>query len=318
MFMLSEARLKIFLKNNHKLYTRASKCGSLEWILVATKFFQVACHFSMIFINFYKIPWYFKVFLGRVGTLHRIEVDRSYSPLRATTLRLIVPTHLWVPLHWGWQVPTHLWEPPHWGWLVLLTSEHHHIEVDMSYSPLSTTTLRLIGPTHLWVPPHWGWQVIFTSESHHIEVIGPTHLWVPPHWGWQVIFTSESHHIEVIGPTHLRVPPHWDWQVPTHLYEPPHWGWLVLLTSERHHIEVDMSYSPLRATTLRLTGPISPRHCAATVATSGSAALFNRINSDTNCTRTLSSSTIKQWNMQCHGNRSQIKWRHHFNRVATF
>ena len=24
--------------------------------LVATKFFQVACHFSMIFIKFYKIP----------------------------------------------------------------------------------------------------------------------------------------------------------------------------------------------------------------------------------------------------------------------
>ena len=30
--------------------------------LVATKFFQVSCHFSMIFINFFKIPWYFQVF----------------------------------------------------------------------------------------------------------------------------------------------------------------------------------------------------------------------------------------------------------------
>ena len=30
--------------------------------LVSTKFFQVACHFSMIFIKFYKIPWYFQVF----------------------------------------------------------------------------------------------------------------------------------------------------------------------------------------------------------------------------------------------------------------
>ena len=30
--------------------------------LVATKFFQVACHFSMTFIKFYKIPWYFQVF----------------------------------------------------------------------------------------------------------------------------------------------------------------------------------------------------------------------------------------------------------------
>ena len=30
--------------------------------LVATKFFQVSCHFSMIFIKFFKIPWYFQVF----------------------------------------------------------------------------------------------------------------------------------------------------------------------------------------------------------------------------------------------------------------
>ena len=30
--------------------------GVLGEFLVATKFFQVACHFSMIFIKFYKIP----------------------------------------------------------------------------------------------------------------------------------------------------------------------------------------------------------------------------------------------------------------------
>ena len=36
--------------------------GSQGWILVATKFFQVSCHFSMIFITFVQIPWYFQVF----------------------------------------------------------------------------------------------------------------------------------------------------------------------------------------------------------------------------------------------------------------
>ena len=30
--------------------------GVLGEFLVATKFFQVVCHFSMIFIKFYKIP----------------------------------------------------------------------------------------------------------------------------------------------------------------------------------------------------------------------------------------------------------------------
>ena len=30
--------------------------------LVDTKFFPVLCHFSMIFIKFFKIPWYFQVF----------------------------------------------------------------------------------------------------------------------------------------------------------------------------------------------------------------------------------------------------------------
>ena len=70
-----------FLKNNLKLYTGALKSGSQGWILVATKFFQVSCHFSMIFIKFFKIPWYFQVFQvyshfpgfpGRVGTLHHL------------------------------------------------------------------------------------------------------------------------------------------------------------------------------------------------------------------------------------------------------
>ena len=60
--MPSEARLNFFLKNNRKMYTRTSKSGHPGWILVATKFFQVAYHFSMIFIKFYKIPWYFQVF----------------------------------------------------------------------------------------------------------------------------------------------------------------------------------------------------------------------------------------------------------------
>ena len=36
--------------------------GSQGWILVALKFFQVSCHFSLIYIKFFKIPWYFQVF----------------------------------------------------------------------------------------------------------------------------------------------------------------------------------------------------------------------------------------------------------------
>ena len=51
----SEAR-NFFEKHNLKLYTGAFKSGSRGEFLVATKFFQVSYHFSMIFIKFIKIP----------------------------------------------------------------------------------------------------------------------------------------------------------------------------------------------------------------------------------------------------------------------
>ena len=62
--------------------------------LVATKFFQVSCHFSMIFIKFFKIPWYFQVFQctlifpgfpGRVGTL--VTITYNYQTTKSFKLR---------------------------------------------------------------------------------------------------------------------------------------------------------------------------------------------------------------------------------------
>ena len=61
-FMPSEARLKIFWKIIINCILGLPNLGVRGECLVATKFFQVACHFSMIFIKFYKIPWYFQVF----------------------------------------------------------------------------------------------------------------------------------------------------------------------------------------------------------------------------------------------------------------
>ena len=55
--MLSKARLKFFLEKIIINYILGLlNVGVQGEFLVATKFFQVACHFSMIFIKFYKIP----------------------------------------------------------------------------------------------------------------------------------------------------------------------------------------------------------------------------------------------------------------------
>ena len=55
-FMLSKARLKFFWKIIINCIIGLPNLGVLGEFLVATKFFQVACHFSMIFIKFYKNP----------------------------------------------------------------------------------------------------------------------------------------------------------------------------------------------------------------------------------------------------------------------
>ena len=55
-FMPSKARLKFFLKIMINCILGLPNLGVQGEFLVVTKFFQVACHFSMIFIKFYKIP----------------------------------------------------------------------------------------------------------------------------------------------------------------------------------------------------------------------------------------------------------------------
>ena len=60
--MLSEARLEIFFsKIILNCILGLPNLGVEGEFLVATKFFQVSRHFSMIFIKFFKIP-YFQVF----------------------------------------------------------------------------------------------------------------------------------------------------------------------------------------------------------------------------------------------------------------
>ena len=67
-----------FLKIISNCLLRPPSLGVRGEFLVATQFFQVSHHFSVVFIKYFKIPWYFQVsryslifpgFPGRVGTL---------------------------------------------------------------------------------------------------------------------------------------------------------------------------------------------------------------------------------------------------------
>ena len=69
--------------------------------LVATKFFQVSCSFSMIFIKFFKIPWYFQVFQVYSHFSRFSRFSRSSgNPEKAHSLYGITyfPEY-WVPIH---------------------------------------------------------------------------------------------------------------------------------------------------------------------------------------------------------------------------
>ena len=58
--------------------------------LVATKFFQVSCHFSMIFIKFFKIPWYFQVFQvsSHFSRFSRSSGNPAFRTIDASSRRL--------------------------------------------------------------------------------------------------------------------------------------------------------------------------------------------------------------------------------------
>ena len=62
--------------------------------LKAIKFFQVSCHFSMIFIKFFKIPWYFQVF-------QVYSHFSRFSRLSGNPDELLVIPNL--KLHWKWK-----------------------------------------------------------------------------------------------------------------------------------------------------------------------------------------------------------------------
>ena len=85
--------------------------------LVATKFFQVACHFSMIFIKFYKISWYFQVFQvyshfsrfsrssGNPGNVYKWPQQRTKAYASDVFLdceRLLTTVRLCAPTAWRW------------------------------------------------------------------------------------------------------------------------------------------------------------------------------------------------------------------------
>ena len=86
--------------------------GSQGWILLALKFFQVSCHFSMIFIKFFKIPWYFQVFqvyphFSRFSRFSRSSGNHVLSEITcesstmvawvlAHTPKVLYPCCLWV------------------------------------------------------------------------------------------------------------------------------------------------------------------------------------------------------------------------------
>ena len=57
----------IFRKNNHKLYTRASKSGGEGSIISAPPSFLVSYYFSIIFINFFQN---YMIFPGFPGVLY--------------------------------------------------------------------------------------------------------------------------------------------------------------------------------------------------------------------------------------------------------
>ena len=87
--------------------------------LVATKFFQVSCHFFMIFIQFFKIPWYFQVF--QVYS-HFSRFSRSNGN---PVFWMMIPSLCWAHLFWMGNPPLffHVIFP----WYLLNFSKFHDI-----------------------------------------------------------------------------------------------------------------------------------------------------------------------------------------------
>ena len=84
-FMPSEARLKFFLKNNHKLYTRASKSRSPGWIFSSHKVFPGCMSF---FHDIYLILQNSTIFPGFPGALSFFQVFQvEWEPWIVGTLR---------------------------------------------------------------------------------------------------------------------------------------------------------------------------------------------------------------------------------------